>query len=72
MLYVSCYQDFFCRKEDFLRTVQIQNCLACRHFLERDFDRAIPYCEKGLAVAGNENGRQPAEMGIQMSRERRP
>jgi membrane-associated phospholipid phosphatase len=68
-LYVPRYADFFRHDEDFATNFQVQYYLGSHHFLKRDFDRAISYFEKCLAIARNEAERQRAETGIKMSRE---
>ena len=70
-LYVPRYADFFRHEPDYGTNFKIQYYLGSHHFLKREFDRAISYFEKCLALAGNEAERQRAETGIMMSRENR-
>jgi membrane-associated phospholipid phosphatase len=69
-LYMPRYTDFFRHEADFATNFQVQYYLGSHHFLKRDYDRAISYFEKGLAIARNQAERQRAETGIKMSRER--
>jgi membrane-associated phospholipid phosphatase len=68
-LYVPRYRDFFRHEEDFRGNFQVQYYLASHHFLKQDFDRAISYFERCLAMARNEAEKQRAETGIKMSKE---
>jgi membrane-associated phospholipid phosphatase len=68
-LYVPRYADFFRHEADYATNFQVQYYLGSHHFLKHDYDRAISYFEKCLAIAGNEAERQRAETGIKMSRE---
>jgi len=68
-LYVPRYADFFRHEADYEANFQVQYYLGSHHFLKGDYDRAIVYFEKCLAMARNEAERQRAETGIRMSRE---
>ncbi|OGD24276.1 MAG: hypothetical protein A2Y69_11495 [Candidatus Aminicenantes bacterium RBG_13_59_9] len=68
-LYVPRYADFFRHEGDYEANFQVQYYLGSHHFLKGDYDRAIAYFEKCLAMARNEAERQRAETGIRMSRE---
>jgi membrane-associated phospholipid phosphatase len=68
-LYMPRYADFFRHEAEYATNFQVQYYLGSHHFLKRDFDRAIPYFEKCLAIARNDAERQRAETGIKMSRE---
>jgi membrane-associated phospholipid phosphatase len=68
-LYVPRYVDFFRHESDYATNFQVQYYLGSHHFLKREFDQAIAYFEKCLAMARNEAERQRAETGIRMSRE---
>jgi membrane-associated phospholipid phosphatase len=68
-LYVPRYADFFRHEADYAANFQVQYYLGSHHFLKGDYDRAISYFEKCLAIARNETERQRAETGINMSRD---
>jgi len=69
-LYMPRYADFFRHEADYATNFQVQYYLGSHHFLKQDYDRAISYFEKCLAIARNEAERQRAETGIRMSRDR--
>jgi membrane-associated phospholipid phosphatase len=68
-LYVPRYVDFFRHEADYATNFHVQYYLGSHHFLKREYDRAISYFEKCLAIARNETERQRAETGINMSRD---